>query len=364
MDNLGFAEYIWLDGNFPTQGIRSKARVVAVSQNPDCGEFPEWSFDGSSTEQAAGDDSDCLLVPVRVARDPVRGAGSHLVLCEVMTPHGAPHESNQRARLRRVLDAAGPASEPWVGFEQEYTIYRDGRPLGFPANGFPGPQGPYYCGVGSDRAFGRELVDAHARACLEAGLLIYGLNAEVMPGQWEFQIGYRGIADDDIDALKVADHLWIARFLLNRLGEGFGLNVSLDSKPIIGDWNGAGMHTNFSTADCRDPAMGLATIEAAIEKLSHRHDFHIRHYGERLHERLTGLHETCDIETFKSGVAHRGASIRIPHPVALRGHGYFEDRRPGANADPYLVAACLVATVCGVEDVFDETAPDASAIAA
>ena len=364
MRNIKFAEYIWLDGGQPTQGIRSKSRAVQVPNNPGPADFPAWSFDGSSTEQATGEDSDCLLQPVRIAKDPTRGEGSYLVLCEVLYPDGSSHQSNQRAVLRRAMEAAGSEAAPWAGFEQEYTIYHDGRPLGFPANGFPGPQGPYYCGVGSDRAFGRELVEAHARACAEAGLLIYGLNAEVMPGQWEFQIGYRGFADESGDALRVADHLWLARFLLHRLGEQFGLKVSLDNKPVSGDWNGAGLHTNFSTAATRDPKSGMEAIRAAIEALSKRHEFHIRHYGAGLSDRLTGLHETCDIATFKSGVAHRGASIRIPHPVALKGHGYFEDRRPGANADPYLVAACLVATVCGGDEVLHDVNAEPSVIAA
>jgi len=364
MRQIKFAEYIWLDGHNPTQGIRSKARTVQLPNNPDESDFPSWSFDGSSTEQASGENSDCLLHPVRVANDPLRGGEHYLVLCEVFNPDGSPHESNRRVALRHTLTAAGPEAAPWVGFEQEYTIYRDGRPLGFPVNGFPGPQGPYYCGVGADRAFGRDLVEAHAHACAEAGLLMYGINAEVMPGQWEFQIGYRGFENETGDALLVADHLWLARFLLHRLGERQGLKVSFENKPVIGDWNGAGLHTNFSTANTRDPKRGMSAIHTAIDALSKRHEFHIKHYGDGLQHRLTGLHETCDIATFQSGVAHRGASIRIPHPVALRGHGYFEDRRPGANADPYRVAACLVATVCGGSGIMHDVATDPAVVAA
>ena len=358
MRHLSFAEYIWLDGSEPVQGVRSKTRVVetpgtAVDTPLHPGDFPAWNFDGSSTEQATGDDSDCLLEPVRVLRDPLRGGDNFLVLCEVLNPDGSPHSSNRRAALRSVLEAAGDDVDAWVGFEQEYTLYSEGRPLGFPSNGFPGPQGPYYCGAGADRAFGRDLVEAHARACLDAGVQFYGLNAEVMPGQWEFQVGYRGVDGEDGSALAICDHLWIARWLLHRLGERHGIEVSFDNKPVKGDWNGAGMHTNFSTADTRDPEDGLTYITRAIEKLEQRHAAHIRNYGDRLDERLTGLHETCDINTFKWGVAHRGASIRIPQPVAARGYGYLEDRRPGANADPYMVAASLIATVSGVEDAFE-----------
>ncbi len=355
MRKLSFAEYIWLDGSRPIQGIRSKTRVVHVPDTPAPDDFPAWSFDGSSTEQAGGDDSDCLLEPVCAVRDPLRGTGHYLVLCEVQNADGSAHESNRRATLRGVLAAVDAETDPWLGFEQEYTLLRDGRPLGFPDNGFPGPQGPYYCGVGTDRVFGRDLVEAHARACLDAGLQIYGLNAEVMPGQWEFQVGYRGLDGESGNALVVSDHLWIGRWLLHRLGEQHGIKVSFVNKPVKGDWNGAGMHTNFSTADTRDPSHGLERIGVAIEKLAARHATHIRHYGDGLDERLTGLHETCDINTFKWGVANRGASIRIPHPVATKGYGYLEDRRPGANADPYVVGASLIATVCGAETTFDAT---------
>ncbi|MCF4164864.1 glutamine synthetase beta-grasp domain-containing protein [Zavarzinia compransoris] len=345
MKTIGFAEYIWLDGTRPTQQIRSKARIVHVPETPVAADFPAWSFDGSSTGQASGEDSDCLLTPVRVVRDPRRGEGCHLVLCEVLNTDETPHATNHRAHLRRVLDAAGAEADPWTGFEQEYTILRAGRPLGFPESGFPAPQGPYYCSVGADVAFGRDLADAHAAACLDAGLMIYGINAEVMPGQWEFQIGYRGIEGEAADALAMADHLWLARFLLQREAERFGYAVSFANKPVPGDWNGAGMHTNFSTAAIRAPQTGRLAIDAAVERLSRHHARHIADYGDGLAARLTGLHETCSIEEFRAGVAHRGASIRIPQPVAQKGHGYFEDRRPGANADPYRVAACLVETV-------------------
>ena len=346
MSNFGFAEYLWLDGSQPTQGIRSKARVVDVPADPGAGDFPAWSFDGSSTGQASGEDSDCILTPVTVYADPFRGDGHYLVLCEVMNPDGSPHDSNHRARFRRLLESAGEI-DPWLGFEQEYTMFRNGRPLGFPESGFPAPQGPYYCGAGNEHIFGRALVEDHARACLEAGVLIYGINAEVMPGQWEFQIGYRGIEGESGDALRVADDAWVARYLLHRVSERHGIEISFAVKPVKGDWNGAGMHTNFSTAYTRNPSYGIDAIQVIIDALECRHAEHIREYGADLDERLTGLHETCSIDTFRSGIAHRGASIRIPQPVSQKGYGYLEDRRPGANADPYRVGACLVGTVCG-----------------
>ena len=344
------AEYIWLDGATPTQRLRSKTRIVALpgSERVTLEAFPAWSFDGSSTYQAAGHDSDLILQPANFIRDPLRGAGHFLVLCEVLDPDGTPHATNTRAQLREVLTAGAAEHEPWLGFEQEYTLLRGGTPLGFPAAGFPAPQGPYYCGVGADVAFGRPVVEAHTRACLEAGLIIYGTNAEVLPGQWEFQIGYRALPDESADPLTVADHLWLARWLLWRVAEDQGVVPTLAAKPVKGDWNGSGLHTNFSTRATRAAGTGLAAIGHAVQALGQRHAEHIAVYGDGLAERLTGLHETSSIHEFKGGVADRGTSVRIPRPVAAQGHGYLEDRRPAANADPYLVAARLLETICGL----------------
>ena len=343
------AEYIWLDGARPTQQLRSKRRVLSVEHPSLVGlaTFPDWGFDGSSTNQADGGDSDLVLRPASYVRDPIRGEGNFLVMCEVLYGDGTPHETNHRARLRETLSSVGAEQDPWVGFEQEYTLFRDGRPLGFPEDGLPPAQGPYYCSVGASVAFGRDVSDAHADACIEAGLMIYGTNAEVMPGQWEFQIGYRGVEAERADPLTVADHLWIGRWLLHRIAERFDVTVSFDNKPMKGDWNGAGNHTNFSTRDMRSPLTGLASIRSAVEALEARHDRHIAHYGAGLADRLTGLHETCSIDEFRGGVADRGASIRIPRSVSERGYGYLEDRRPGANSDPYVVVALLIEAICG-----------------
>lgn len=350
MSNFTLAEYIWLDGAVPTRCLRSKARVVNLGSNPKIEDFPEWSFDGSSTNQAAGDDSDCLLKPVYYIEDPIRGPGNFLVMCEVNNPDGTPHESNSRAQLRTILEAGGDKLETWLGFEQEYTLFKDRTPLGWPTHGFPAPQGPYYCGVGADEVFGREVCEAHAELCLQTELMFYGVNAEVMPGQWEFQIGWRGDESETADAMKMCDQTWLARWLLYRVAEEFDVTVSIDNKPIKGDWNGAGMHTNVSTVDTRDKTKGKAAIKAATDALSKKHPEHVMLYGAGLADRLTGHHETCDINTFKVGDADRGCSIRIPAPVAKKGYGYFEDRRPGANADPYLVAARLIATMAGVDE--------------
>lgn len=342
---LSAAEYIWLDGTEPTQMLRSKTRVVESIQSLRADELPEWSFDGSSTNQADGSNSDLQLRPVEVVYDPIRKDKSLLVLCEVLKEDGTPHASNHRSHLSDLLKRVEADLEPLVGFEQEYTLYRGKDPLAWSFGSIPQAQGPFYCGNGSDRVFGRELSEAHTVACMEAGLQIFGSNAEVMPGQWEFQIGYRGFADDNDSVLVAADHLILARWLLIRLAEKEGLTASFDNKPVKGDWNGAGCHTNISTAATRNPENGLEEIKRCIEELSKQHSAHIPFYGYDLKERLTGEHETCSIDQFVSGVGDRGASIRIPRHVEQKGHGYFEDRRPGANMDPYVVLYKLLETI-------------------
>jgi len=345
-------EYIWLDGTKPTQQLRSKTRIMGAieSSTVKIKTFPEWSFDGSSTCQAVGNNSDLILKPVYFINDPIRGKGDFLVLCEVFNSDGTEHETNSRAILRKILEQGGANVEPWVGFEQEYTFFNGRTPLGWPDNGFPPPQGPYYCGVGTGRVYGREIVEEHTEACIRAGISIYGINAEVMPGQWEFQVGYRGIKNEDVNILLLSDQLWIARWLLCRIAEFHDISVSFHNKPVTGDWNGSGCHTNFSTNEMRTPNKGFAAIERAVKLLEKKHREHISVYGHALERRLTGEHETCNINEFRYGVADRGASIRVPHQVQILGYGYLEDRRPGANCDSYIVSARLLSTICEIDD--------------
>jgi len=327
------AEYIWIDGTQPTQKLRSKTKIVPDGEKP-----PIWGFDGSSTQQATGDKSDCVLQPVFVCPDPIRGGDDKLVLCEVMLVNGQPHPTNMR-RANLEMAERYKGFDTWFGIEQEYTFFEGSRPLGFPDVGFPAPQGGYYCGVGADEVFGRDVVEAHLDACLKAGLRISGINAEVMPGQWEFQVG-------PLNAPEIGDQLWLARWLLYRVGEDYGVSATLYPKPVRGDWNGAGAHTNFSTNEMRE---SYDACVAAAEALGKRHDLHIANYGFGIEERLTGLHETCSYKEFRYGVSDRGASVRIPWQVAKDRKGYIEDRRPNANADPYVTTRLIIETVCGAE---------------
>lgn len=328
------AEYIWIDGTQPTALLRSKTKILANGEQP-----PIWGFDGSSTNLATGDHSDCVLQPVFTCPDPLRGGDNILVLCEVrLSDTLEPHPLNTRADCVAAADEYA-RHEMIYGIEQEYTMMRlDGTPLGFPADGrTPAPQGPYYCGVGAGRAFGRRVVEAHTQACIDAGLLIEGTNAEVMPGQWEFQIGTG-------DAVTVSDHLTVARWLLERVAEDFDVVISYDAKPVPGEWNGAGAHTNFSTNSMRED---YAAIITACKALSERVEEHVLNYGADIQSRLTGHGETAPWNEFSYGVSNREASVRIPWQVAKAQRGYAEDRRPNANCDPYVVTRLLLETVCG-----------------
>jgi len=333
------AEYVWIDGT--GEGVRSKCRTLASEpQKPsDC---PIWNFDGSSTYQAEGSNSDMYLYPAAIFRDPFRGGKNKLVLCEVYKYDKRPAETNNRKTCVEVMENPRVKEQkPWFGIEQEYTLLDyDRHPLGWPKNGFPGPQGPYYCGVGANKVYGRDVVEAHYRACLYAGVKIAGCNAEVMPAQWEFQVG-------PCEGIEMGDHLWIARYIMYRVAEEFGVVVTLDPKPMIGDWNGAGAHCNYSSLAMREDG-GIKFINAAIEKLSSKHVRHIKaydpHEGKDNERRLTGLHETSSIHDFSAGVANRGCSIRIPRQVGEDGKGYLEDRRPSSNCDPYSVTEVIVRT--------------------
>ncbi|CAG0923480.1 unnamed protein product [Notodromas monacha] len=354
--------YVWIDGT--GENVRCKNRTVDfIPKDPS--QLPTWNYDGSSTYQAEGSNSDVYLHPVRIYKDPFLLGDNKIVLCDTYKYNKKPTESNNRAACLETMNKVKQL-EPWFGIEQEYTLLDiDRHPFGWPKNGFPGPQGPYYCGVGVDKVYGRDIVESHYTACLYAGVQICGTNAEVMPAQWEFQVGPGA-------GIKAADDLWMARYLLHRVAEDYGVIVTFDPKPMEGDWNGAGAHTNFSTKTCgwlpmegdwngagahtnfSTKAMredgGITEIEKAIDKLSRHHVRHIKAYdpkqGKDNERRLTGRHETSSIHDFSAGVANRGTSIRIPRGVAEEKKGYLEDRRPSSNCDPYSVCEVLVRTCC------------------
>lgn len=344
--NYTLAEYVWIDAYL---GVRSKTRVMHGKTSLKLEDLPEWNYDGSSTGQAPGTDSEVIIKPQAIYHDPFRGGNHVLVMCDTYTPQGVPIPTNTRKPANDIfiqkLD-----EEPWFGIEQEYTLFKDGVPLGWPKStartfggpttqiGFPGPQGPYYCSAGADVAFGRPVVEEHLDLCLKAGLQISGINAEVLPGQWEFQVG-------PCTGIAAGDQMWMARYILHRVCEKHGVVASFEPKPIKGDWNGSGCHTNYSTKAMRDQDNSLETVMIPMmKKLESRHKEHIANYGTGNEERLTGKHETASMEKFSYGVANRGASVRIPNATAQNKKGYFEDRRPASNMDPYVVTGMIFQT--------------------
>ena len=252
-----------------------------------------------------------------------------------------PNNTNFRHYAKEIWDAVAH-EETWYGIEQEYTLLGTlnkftTHPLGWPSNGYPGPQGPYYCSVGAANCFGRIIADLHYKACLFAGVNISGTNAEVMPGQWEFQVG-------PCEGISIGDHLWIARYLLGRVAEDYNVDISFAPK-LFSNWNGSGCHSNFSTKTMREGTGGMKYIEDIMGKLGAKHKLHLTLYGEGNEKRLTGHHETSSMHSFSYGVGNRAASVRIPtSTAAAAGKGYIEDRRPASNIDPYIVGAILADT--------------------
>ena len=326
-------DYIWLDGYTPVPNLRTKCCIKEFDDFPTLEQLPEWGFDGSSTQQADGSDSDCILKPVALYPDGTRENGV-LVMCEVMLPDGNPHPSNARAGI---LDD----ENAWFGFEQEYFMMKDGVPLGFPKGGYPNPQGEYYCGVGFKNVGGiaREIADIHLDLCLYAGINHEGINAEVAKGQWEFQVFGKG-------SKRAADEIWMARFLLLRLTEEFEVDIEWHCKPLTGDWNGSGMHANFSTEFMRETG-GKDYFLKLMDAFEEFTEEHIAVYGPDNDQRLTGLHETQSIDMFSWGVADRGASIRVPHGFVENDayKGYLEDRRPNSQGCPYKIASRILQTI-------------------
>jgi glutamine synthetase len=327
------AEYVWIGGNME---LRSKCRILDLVDIDD--KIPEWNYDGSSTNQAEGSDSEIIMKPVRTFKCPFRCSGNNLlVLCDTYYPDGTPHPTNNRYPAAEIFNKKLD-EKPWYGLEQEYFLVNleTGTPLG--CDKVIPKQGQFYCSIGAGNAIGRALVEEHLDACLHAGVKISGINAEVAPGQWEFQIG-------PCEGIEAGDHLWMARYILGRLSEHYNFRVDYTPKLVKEVLNGSGCHCNFSTLNMRLPG-GMGLIESAMDKLRLNHEDHLKVYGEGNEERLTGIHETSSYTKFSYGLGNRGASVRIPNDTLKKGYGYFEDRRPASNCDPYLVTSKIFETVC------------------
>lgn len=344
--NNVIAEYIWIDGG---ETLRAKCRTIKRDKITNLNQLPEWNFDGSSCYQATTENSEVILKPAYYFPDPFRLGNNVMVICETYKwsdktyQNLVPCNTNFRHFAKKIFDQA-PAEQPWFGIEQEYTLLDEhgtfvNRPHKWPKNGYPGNQGPFYCAVGGNTTFGREVADMHYKCCLYAGIKISGTNGEVMPSQWEYQVGPSVGIDQ-------GDHMWAARYLLMRVAELHKLSVSFEPK-IFKDWNGSGAHTNFSTKKMREGSGGMKYIEDMMTKFEGMHLQHMEMYGAGNKQRLTGIHETSPYDKFSYGAGNRAASIRIPtQTLKDNGKGYIEDRRPASNVDPYVVSAMIFATTC------------------
>jgi glutamine synthetase len=351
------AEYVWLSGKNTHHDIRSKCKTLYVTpadaKLPPTellkkGVFPVWNFDGSSTGQAKGHNTEIVIKPVAAWPHPFgKDIPTVAVLAECYLPGtDEPTPDNTRYVARSVFDADTKNQKPWFGMEQEYVLVstKTGKPLGWPDRGFPAPQGPYYCATGPV-AYGRNIAMGHYEKCLKMGLKISGTNAEVMPGQWEYQVG-------PCEGIEMGDSLVMSRWCYLRLLEDIGvfgldLDVNFEVKPIKGDWNGSGLHTNFSTEAMRKPG-GLAVIKESVKRLEKTVKNDMPFYSQFNNERMTGHHETSSWKEFTWGVGTRHTSVRIGNDVEAQGFGYYEDRRPGADADPYLLSAAVFSSSCDV----------------
>jgi glutamine synthetase len=317
-------EYIWIGGKGE---IRSKTRII--DNNGKC-IFPVWNFDASSTGQAESNgNTEGILIPVKSYKNPLRkinNCDDYLVLCETYDVDGTPLDTNNRHKALNIFDFK-LEEEPWYGLEQEYFIGLSCDII----NAFN-----HYCGVSRDK-LEREIAEKHMEMCLEAGIKISGINSEVALNQWEFQVG-------PCVGIDAADQLIVARYLLERIAEKYDVSVSFSPKPCE-TANGSGCHTNFSTKKMRNEN-GIEEIYKVIDKLEQKHEEHISIYGEENELRLTGQHETASYKKFSWGKGTRNTSVRIPNQVVKDGCGYFEDRRPAANMDPYLVTSKIFKTCC------------------
>jgi glutamine synthetase len=334
-----FAEYIWIDGS--GESVRGKTKVIK-GKVTSVEELEWWTYDGSSTNQATTEESEIWLKPVFMCPDPFRDGFGVIVLCEgYLQDRTTPARANFRQLAHKIMKEA-EHEEPWFGVEQEYYLMEPElaitkRPLGWPKKGTPTPQGDYYCSAGAQNSFGRLIAETHLRLCVKAGLEIAGINAEVGPGQWEYQCGIA-------KGIQLGDHMWVSRYILNRVAELYNAEVNIQPKPLnIKGWNGSGCHTNYSTKSTR-AENGWKAIEEHLKKLGEGHVDHIQVYGRDNHLRLTGKYETSSMEKFSWGTGNRAASVRIPVGTEKDKKGYYEDRRPASNMDPYVVSAMIVDT--------------------
>ena len=329
-------EYVWIGGKGER---RSKTRIINFLIRS-VNDIPNWTSDGSSTGQADSNGmTEIILVPFKYFLNPLINnnnntvnCDNYIVLCETFDINMVALPSNYREKALRIFNK-GLSEEPWFGIEQEYIMCHTNQKN---KDKCLSSDSRHYCGTQLN-SVERTIAEEHMSACLYAKIKYAGLNSEVTQSQWEYQIG-------PCEGIDAADHLTVANFLLERIAEKHNVVISYHPKLYV-DKNGTGCHTNFSTARTRCEG-GIEEIHICMEKLKYKHIKHIEVYGEANDMRLTGIHETSSYNNFSFGVGTRNTSARIPTQVEKEGCGYFEDRRPAANCDPYQVTAIIFLTCC------------------
>ena len=342
------AEYIWLDSEY---SFRSKTRIIyndphrppVIPDDKSSVEWiPKWNYDGSSCGQSdigAGINTEIELYPVYWCWDPFRkeimerGQHSHTRCIMVLCDNNATAASRRNHAIESFKKPQ--TSEPWFGIEQEYYLVNSENskcPYGYTESNMPKHQKRFYCNM--SRENGRDVAEKHMWYCISADLKIAGVNAEVGPSQWEYQIG-------PCVGIAAGDELMLSRYIMERIVSDIpGMTISWSPKPFR-QYNGSGCHTNFSTKEMREKG-GYRHIIRSIELLGQRcanaqNDL----YGVDNYLRTTGTHEAPSSKEFSYGVGTRNTSVRIGKQTSKDQKGYYEDRRPGANMNPYYVIAQL-----------------------
>ena len=337
-------EYIWLDND---NNFRSKTKIITNKLVTSLTSLPLWNYDGSSCGQANTETSEVMLKPVFMCNDPFRGQNHRLAYCVTYTGEQmVPLKNNYREYAQQIFkEDKVNYFKPWFGMEQEFFIMdpETGMPFNYSNSN---TQGKYYCGVGTCQKVERDIMEDFIKRSYDAGLKVCGINAEVAQGQWEYQVG-------PLTGIFAADQLMMSRYILVRTAENHNANINFHPKPLGVNWNGSGCHTNYSTKFTRggtDEHHGIHYINTYIERLKNHHTECMQQYGRDNHLRMTGTCETADYNHCTHSVGGRDCSIRIGYDTARWECGYFEDRRPASNCDPYLVTASLFLYSCANYD--------------
>jgi glutamine synthetase len=312
------AEYIWMDKK---NNFRSKSRTLDIRNQSDIeiDNLPKWNYNGVLCGQS---ENNVILTPVAVFMCPFRGQNSILVLCETYKENGEPMSNNYRQNAVKIFND-NKEIEPMFELEQDYFIINpnNNKPLGFPISGYPEPEGDYFCSIGTLNNFGRKIADLHYKLCLVAGVNIYSISANVAPGQWKFQIG-------QCNGIEAGDHMMIARYILDRIGELNNVCIDYSEKPVQGNWNHSKCCVNYSTRHMRrglGDKRGIDFITDAIKKLKKNNDDYVNILNYNTDTNM-------DMNNF----------ITIPNEVNVKECGYFEDKRPPANINPYLLTSTIL----------------------